>query len=629
MSGYAARVVMLLLTCWSAWMAPRCPAAPAERLLPPETLAVIRVANSDDAVVASKRNATGRLWADPSMARFRDQFLTHFREEMLLPLEREVGINLTNLASLFQGEVSLAFLPDGENKPCFVLLADCGTNTALLATNLALLQQRWTETGKDFKSAKIGSADFATLTFVPNAVSRLIDQILPDPELPLSGGPMLRNPQTKWTIGQSGSLLIIGDSAREIERMLARQAGEPSLATFPAFVASAAQFRDAHATAWANIHAITARMGKPAPPPPPATGDTNSPPATPTSLLTTLGLGKVTTMALSLHESAAGTLFNLQAKVPEKERKGIFRVLALEPKDSSPLPAIPADVVKFRRIRMSLTNALDEIRAMLYELAPAADTLIQFALANAGRDTDEHFDLRKAVVDRLGDDLITYEKNPAGGLPADEESRPRLWLVRARNPEQVAASLKALTSLIPKELARYKQREALGRTNYSATWITGQADNGDPEITLVHYAAAGDYVAISSDKTMLDEYLHNNALGGPSLRANPALFEAAQRVGGLNTGFLSYENNALAKRVLFGEGRRETLNAAALLSRSALGSRLGMVREGGIMGWFDFTTLPAFDRVAKYFHFDLYTISADAGGYSVRYFIPAPPQLKK
>jgi len=45
--------------------------------------------------------------------------------------------------------------------------------------------------------------------------------------------------------------------------------------------------------------------------------------------------------------------------------------------------------------------------------------------------------------------------------------------------------------------------------------------------------------------------------------------------------------------------------------------------------WMDFSLLPSFDRVSKYFNFTVYGESATVDGLTFKIFAPVPPGLKK
>jgi hypothetical protein len=67
-------------------------------------------------------------------------------------------------------------------------------------------------------------------------------------------------------------------------------------------------------------------------------------------------------------------------------------------------------------------------------------------------------------------------------------------------------------------------------------------------------------------------------------------------------------------------------NAGAL---SLLPGVLGMSGpEKNFKDWMDFSLLPAFDKVSKYFHFTVYAGSATTDGLMFKVFAPAPPGLK-
>ena len=44
--------------------------------------------------------------------------------------------------------------------------------------------------------------------------------------------------------------------------------------------------------------------------------------------------------------------------------------------------------------------------------------------------------------------------------------------------------------------------------------------------------------------------------------------------------------------------------------------------------WVDFSLLPSFDTVAKYFSFSVYGGSFTPDGFALKFFMPTPPQLR-
>lgn len=620
----------LLLLCLALAITPslRAAAPPPEKLLPADTLGMVTAPNWDAAVAAFHQSSIGQLWTDPAMRSFKEKFQERFKAEVLNPLEKELGISPTNFSSLFHGQVTLAFAPAAAGRSSFLFFADSGAQSGQLATNLAAWRKKWTDSGKATKSTKIRDLDFVTLTVGSSAISGVFDKILPNPD------PARSNPEAKpapknaeWILGQSGSLLLLSDSPKSLEKVLILQAGSglPALADQPAFGSDAPHFRDSQVFAWVNLKSVFDRMAK-------STGDA---PAAEESLpmahmLSLLGLTGVQTLAFNLQESAAGTQMNLRLRVPDTARQGLLKIFNLEAKDSSPPPFLPADAIKFSRTRLDLPKAWNNLEATLAEVSPQAAGVIKLVINTAGKLENPNFDLRESLLAKLGDDLIVYDKFPRSSAAKDYESPPSLILIGARNAEAVAAAMKAIADLLPPQANKYKEREFLGRTVYSFAWPASAAGgDGSGGATLLNYAANAGYVALSSDAALVEEFLRSSAGSGRSLREKAGLAEAAQRIGGMSTGFFSTDNISESARSFFATTRKDTFNAASLLAKSTLANRLGMSREGGLFSWFDFATLPPYERVAKYFHFDVSAISLTSEGYTYKLFAPAPPQLKK
>jgi len=247
---------------------------------------------------------------------------------------------------------------------------------------------------------------------------------------------------------------------------------------------------------------------------------------------------------------------------------------------------------------------------------------------------DPGFDLGKALLSGLGDDFISYQKAPRGSTPAAVKAPPSLFLLGSPNPEQLALALKNLFVILP-EGDSAAEREFLGRKIYSvplppALPFPFLEDLGSSGPATLHYAAGGGYVALSTDVAMLEEFLRGSENPAKPLRETPGLPEAAQRVIGPGTDLFGYGSRAERVRAAFeavkgNPGAVTNVNAiAALPAVPGMGAAEKSVRE-----WMDFSLLPPFDRIAKYFHFTVYGGSANADGLAYKWFAPAPPGLRK
>src|SRR5260370_400681 len=118
-----------------------------------------------------------QLWDDPVMKPFREKLTAKVKSDLLAPLEREFGMKLSDFQGLAQGQVTLAVTQNGwegkaDPSPGFLFLVDTKEKSESLKTNLATLQKKWVESGKQIKTDKIRDVEFTTLIFSTDDLSR-------------------------------------------------------------------------------------------------------------------------------------------------------------------------------------------------------------------------------------------------------------------------------------------------------------------------------------------------------------------------------------------------------------------------------------------------------------------------
>ncbi len=614
------RIVFLAVTL--AACAVRAALPSAERLLPADTLGFVTVPDWPAAQGNFSRSAYGQFFADPAMKAFADKLMANILSEKTGGFEREMGVKLKDYAGLVRGQTTLAITRNGwdgspDKKPGLVWLIDTRDQSGQARTNLAELRQKWTDKGKKLRAEKIRDVEF--ITFITPSAEAKPDGAGEDPKSKPA-------PPTELSIGLSGTLLVLTDAPKDAEKVLALQSGSaiPALADQAAFAANAALARDSAVFAWVDARSIIAAVGR----------KTDEEKAQGNSLLGAgpgldrmlgaLGLSDVQTIAATVRDTGEGAAASIAINVPEAGRKGLVRILAVDQKDSSPPPFVPADAVKFSRWRIDLQKAWTTIETMLNEISPASGGVIKLLLDTAGKEKDPSFDLRSILLANLGDDLVSYEKAPRPD--GDPASPPSVLLVGSKNADQMATSLKALAGIIPPSMSKYREREFLGRRIYSFTWPAMGAGKDSP----VTYTASGGYVAISGDESLIEEYLRSNDGRNKPLRDTVGLNDAAQKVGGMNTGFFGYENKNESMRASF-EAAKRNPNKIAILPGAASLPPLGVPSGEPLTmtNWFDPALLPAYERVAKYFFMDVAAVNVSPGAITFKLFSPTPPQLRK
>lgn len=612
---------------------------PPEKLLPADTLVLLTAPNFSSCRTAMSNSCASQLWNDPAMKPFREKFLAKLSEEVIAPLERELGFKLSDYHGIAQGQVTVALIQNewqgkAGQSPDWVFLLDAGEKSGQLKTNLTLLKKRWTDSGKQVRTDKIRDVEFSTLVSSKEDLSKMLDTLLPSRKSQRSieedSDAKRKSEKIELTFGQSDSLLIAGSSTKVMERILARQAGAGSggLSELAIYSASHnALFRDADAYVWVNFKAfyeLFTRETKP------ASAPANSVMPSTSAILSAIGLNGVQSLAFSFRSAPEGAFGRFQINVPESARQGIFKVLALEARDAAPPPFVPAEAVQFTRVRLNLQKAVASIESLLSNLSPAASGGIKLIFDSAGKEKDPNFDLRGELIGNLGDDVISYQKNPRGNSPAELNSPPALFLLSSPNAEKLANAIKVVLSSLGQG-SDIKEREFLGRKIYSKSQpAIDPSDRSKVVEQFLHFSASGGYLAVSADIGILEEFLRSAEAKGRPLRDLAGLNEAAQKVGGMGGGFFSFSNQSEQTRVGWDAMKKSPNFFSLLLNNAPVSDSLAMDDTARkLKEWADFSLLPPFDAVAKYYGFVVYAGGFEPNGFSVKLFYPNPPELNK
>jgi hypothetical protein len=612
---------------------------PPEKLLPKDTVLVATAPDWDKAARFWSNAPYSKLWQDPALRPFKDKFFDKFTTGVIKPLEQNLGIKFSDYEGLAQGQVTYALVPIlSKNNPdkriSIILLMDTKDHAGQLKSNLAQVIKKWTDAGKPIKAQKIRETDFTTLMVSPGDLSlKKIFPSLTPAEPPAEATEKAPGKNIEITLGQSDSLLLVSDSTEAIDKVLSRQADgmAPPLEDSPAFQSDyRARLRQSPFYVWVNTKTLIDTLTKP----PAAADETKAPaaadeegtpgPFNPKKLLAATGLANLTSASISYQSSPEGASTQFFLAVAQDKLPALLKIFAAEAKDSSPPSFVPADAVKFFRWRLNMARSWKELEAMINDLFPQAMGGLNTVFQMAGKDKDEHYDLKSELLNNLGDDIISFEKAPKANTLADLKSPPSIFLLASANPDKLAAAVKVLLSITPMS-APIKDREFLGRKIYTAA--PPATGNAKPS-SGVSFSASGGYIAISSDTSLLEEYLRSSDGSTKALAALPGLAEAAQKVGGMRTGLFGFENENQAMRPVFEVIRKQPLSLQDFLG-VPLPPSVGGDQVESLRQWTDFSLLPSFDTLSKYFYFSIYSGSFSPDGFALKVFMPTPPQLRQ
>jgi len=602
----------------------RAAIAPAETLLPADTLAFFTVPDCNVLRASSKVSPQMMFWNDPAMKSFHDKFMAKLTEKFITPFEKDLGLKPEDFLSLPQGQFTFAVTVNGYNghddvPPGLILLLDAKDKSDVLKTNLATLTKKWSADGRAMRTEKIRGLSFTVLPLTTNDYAGILPKKAPVSEIGVEPKPV-KPGELYFT--QYESLLVAGNSAKVVEAVAARLTGgsTPNIADDAAFNADKlSQFRESPTYyGWFNGSKFFTLLA--------ASGDENEsdtpslmPSMSPAKVLAATGFDKLKSASFAVRQQAEGSTVTLHLTAPASTRAGLLKIMSLNSKDAGIPPFVPADASKFTRIRLDGKQTWAEIQKMVAGFSPqglaSLNSVIDMANVMA-QQKNPSFDLRTYLLDNLGDDIVIYQKPPTGTTLADFSSPPAIYLVAVGNSDQAIDAIKTIAGMSAPQDGAPAPRDFLGHKIYSIAQRSAPRGGKASDPSYIYLSANSGYVALSKDVGILEEYFRSADGKNKTLKETSGITEAAAHVGGTGGGLFSYEN------------QRETMRASfKLLKNSAVNSTALQMFPPAFRDWVDFSLLPEYDAVAKYFYISVFGANANAEGLTLKVFTPRPPLL--
>jgi hypothetical protein len=605
----------------------RAAVPPAENLLPSDTLAFLTVPDCAAVRVAAKQSPGCMFWSDPAMKPFRDKFAAKLNDQFITPLERDLGVKVADFMDLPQGQLTFAVTvssTDGHASlpPGMLLLLDAQGRSDSLKTNLAALVKKWTDAGRAVRTENIHGLAFTVVPLSSNDFAGVFPKKAPVSEIGKEPPPPEKPGEIYFA--QFETLLVVGSTIKAVEPVAAHLTGgsAPAIADNAVFAADKlSQFRDRPKYyGWFNGNGFFDLLNQL----PGDSGGTDSPSILSSlsvvKIFGTLGLNGLKSASFALRENHDGSSLTLHLTAPETDRAGLLKIFALPPKDAGVPAFVPADAVKFSRVRLDGKQTWAELQKMIAALTPNGQTSLNAVIniANTiGQQKNPGFDIRNDLFGNLNDDLISYQKPVAGNSLAEFANPPIIYLIAVANPDATINAIKTLAGMGQPQDASAPPREFMGRKIHTLALKSAPATNGGTaQPRSLYVSASGGYLVLSSDVAMVEEYLRSADGATKPLRENAGLTDALQHLGGAGGGLFGYENQRETMRVTF-KVLKNTLTADTTLKMFPPAFR----------AWLDFSLLPEYDTVAKYFYLSTFAGSANADGLTFKVFTPRPPGL--
>ncbi len=594
----------------------RIPAA--EQLLPPDTLVVLTVPDWEQAVKKSELSPVVQWWRDPAMKPFADRLEQKISESFQIKMESGRKVNLPGLMENLKGQLTVAVTQGGlktGGEPGVVFLLDARDRKAEIKKEVNRFLDALRDSGEKVETETVGEIEFRALK---------IDSSEKRPGKQGSG---------RILVGLVDSLLVVGNGPDVIESVVSRAKGnsKPSLAGHALFQQDHKRmFEKSMFFGWINMTGfmdlVLAQMNDR------QNEQQNLFAISPDRILDAIGLKSLKTIAFAGDSLKEGALMEFFIGAPFESRKGLFKLLAPLAKPSGPLPFVAAESTKYSRWRRSGAEILNSIERMVSDAVPPIGGIISMMIDNAGKAQNSAFDIRRQLIDNIGDDIITVEKAPRGESIEDFQKAPALYLLSSPNPDALLDAIR--TGLGGMGGSHGREEKINGQLVVSLpvmpmtlTPVPGQMVRPD----VVYLTSARGYVGFSSDRAMIEEYLRGGPGKDKALPGVNGLADATAKIGGFETGWFGYENPRELVRVFLSAIRKNPELWKALLADA------GVKEDGKPNQGLDFMKeisefiklLPPFERIEKYLHYSVYAADSTDEGITFKSYSPTPPALLK
>jgi len=428
-------------------------------ILPEDTLGVLHIRSLPALRVRWEYNPLARTWAEPEVQAFLAPALERFREEnsgeLSEVIQAETGMAPDELLDLFPGEIAIAIpnllsliSDDEDQRPQLIFLARIGDDPAPIENLFKRLSE---DEGGEIVEEEFQGETLRTVL--------LMDEEADAPEESFS-----------WAIFDR--LLVMGTTKPDVQQLIdnAKQGGaEESLAGTPGFQAIYRDDPEAHIVFSANLDGIIQHVlaqfkdaeaaREPEKPSPLAMVG-----MTPESIVTSLGLDKLTTLYGAGILGKDATLFSTGLK--RSERPEIMQILA---SGDSPAPSpdfISDQWISVSSSRFSLMQMHAGLKEVLQLASPALIGLLEMRLA--GMNQALGIDIERDLIGNFGDEIVQAEA--LSNRPADAENivpTDQFWAVSIKDADTARRTVDALMMMAPGLAQSVQTREYLGEAIHS------------------------------------------------------------------------------------------------------------------------------------------------------------------
>lgn len=587
-----------------------------ERLVGRDTTVIFTVPDWSAAVSAFKSTSSGKLFEDPAMKPLIKQIAADFREAISEEMTEKDQKYFDEFVGLLDGQITIV-LDD---------LSDIAKNPEFPPVSMIFDVKDKTRELSDFMERSIKDEDEMQVLRDRVAGGEIFTMISKGKKKAKAGD---------MFVGISGSMLAIAFEKEKVADLIRRKNGDlqNSLADNPTFRADHARFfRNAKGYLWANVEELMKLARENSKQPEQSGGNPFAMAMDPMKMFDAFGLMGWKSLAMATEFDSQGADLNAFLNIPETGRKGLFKLLETSGQSAAPPAFVEGDVAKFSRWRKSGREMLSIVeRTMAEALPPIMAGGVSMMIDQAGKMKDPNFNFREQFIGNLGDDIIAIQKMPATFTLEGLASPPSLHLVGSGNPEALLDAMNIAMSSMGVPGMKAQDEEFLGKRIVVIQAGVKMGADGKPAGPKNFYAAATrGYLAIGTERELIEDFIRggNNSRGLTDMNG---FRRAAEKVGGLGTGWFFYENPAETLNLLLTSLKKDPnalqrffgpsmFNMILVDPNKKAGNKPEKTMQQRVAEYI--RLLPNFNQIAKYLSFTVGSVSTDASGILVRSHTP-------
>ncbi|MHC4328991.1 MAG: DUF3352 domain-containing protein [Planctomycetota bacterium] len=568
------------------------------KLVPPETVLLVDIGNFSKLKAQFEKTSIYRLYKDPAMKAFVDDVKAKWQEKLNEADDDGFGKIIADAAILPQGKAAIALVLDERiedtNEPPVVFITQWGENAGKVKETVAKIVSK----AVDEKDARRQTEDYrgVGITIVTAKPSDALSYCFIDDCLILSG-----NTDTlKFVIAQI------------------KGAGSPTLADdddYAATLRAVGPSAEGQIDIYVNIkQIIKTALAK----------DTAGNAKT---IMANLGLDNVTSFGCSINVAGGqgGTSSGKALLKIDGAKKGIPKMLEVETAPLRMPQFMSASACAVSFMNLNVKKAFTELSNILTSFSPQFAAMLYMPLSPPGPQGEPPLQLKSGIIDHLGSQIVVAQSidKSSGGAVGQSSAQPQSLVALAiDNRSALEKSLLLIHSGMIAPNNPDARRELLGHTIYSldlsgimpmlggpgaARPMQAPMGGGAPSIPKMAFTVTDTHLIFATEAAVEQAIRTLSSTGFESLDSARWFARAKSSIPSV-VGLAGMQDSAASAEQLWSVMRE--LNKADkdkdpnAQINAGIGSGSGipqmMLSQAGA-DLFDFSLLPEFDAVRKYF----------------------------